>query len=153
MSIRQPTLKLRALPLKNAALVWAQASGGIEQQISGRASRRRSPHEYLATQQTIARSICKDKHFVYNPSMIQTFANAETESFFTTGILCRLSLLKSSSARQSTQSAPCRDQIEDLRLPPSNYLEALFGNRAGQWSVRINQQWRVSFSLRKWQCI
>jgi addiction module HigA family antidote len=34
---------------------------------------------------------------------------------------------------------------EDMRQPPSNRLEALSGKRAGQWSVRINDQWRVCF--------
>jgi toxin HigB-1 len=36
-------------------------------------------------------------------------------------------------------------RIEDLRLPPSNRLEALAHDRAGQWSIRINDQWRVCF--------
>ena len=36
-------------------------------------------------------------------------------------------------------------RIEDLRLPPSNRLEALSRDRAGQWSIRINDQWRVCF--------
>jgi toxin HigB-1 len=36
-------------------------------------------------------------------------------------------------------------RIEDMRLPPSNGLEQLRGDRAGQWSVRINDQWRVCF--------
>ena len=35
--------------------------------------------------------------------------------------------------------------ITDLRNPPSNWLEALKGDRKGQWSVRINNQWRVCF--------
>lgn len=35
--------------------------------------------------------------------------------------------------------------IQDLRLPPSNRLEALKGNRKGQWSIRINNQWRICF--------
>ncbi len=35
--------------------------------------------------------------------------------------------------------------IEDMRAPPGNRLEPLSGNRAGQWSVRINDQWRVCF--------
>ncbi|HEU0282918.1 MAG TPA: type II toxin-antitoxin system RelE/ParE family toxin, partial [Gallionella sp.] len=35
--------------------------------------------------------------------------------------------------------------IEDMRIPPGNRLEALKGDRAGQWSVRINDQWRVCF--------
>ena len=35
--------------------------------------------------------------------------------------------------------------LEDLRNPPSNHLESLRGNRAGQWSIRINLQWRLCF--------
>lgn len=35
--------------------------------------------------------------------------------------------------------------LEDLRVPPSNRLEALKGNRTGQHSIRINQQWRICF--------
>jgi len=36
-------------------------------------------------------------------------------------------------------------QIDDLKLPRSNHLEALRGDRKGQWSVRINDQWRICF--------
>jgi len=36
-------------------------------------------------------------------------------------------------------------EIQDLRFPPSNRLEALKGNRKGQWSIRINNQWRIRF--------
>ncbi len=35
--------------------------------------------------------------------------------------------------------------LEDLRVPPGNRLEALRGDRAGQHSIRINQQWRICF--------
>jgi len=35
--------------------------------------------------------------------------------------------------------------INDLRVPPANRLEKLSGNRAGQWRIRINDQWRVCF--------
>jgi len=35
--------------------------------------------------------------------------------------------------------------LQDLRVPPGNRLEALRGNRRGQWSVRINDQWRLCF--------
>jgi toxin HigB-1 len=38
--------------------------------------------------------------------------------------------------------------VADLRIPPANRLEKLRGNRAGQWSIRINDQWRVCFD---WQ--
>ena len=36
-------------------------------------------------------------------------------------------------------------QVQDLRVPPSNRLEALVGDREGQYSIRINQQWRLCF--------
>ncbi|ADH86865.1 type II toxin-antitoxin system RelE/ParE family toxin [Desulfurivibrio alkaliphilus] len=36
--------------------------------------------------------------------------------------------------------------IDDLRIPPANRLEKLSGNRAGQWSIRINDQWRICFT-------
>jgi proteic killer suppression protein len=35
--------------------------------------------------------------------------------------------------------------ITDLRVPPANHLEKLSGNRKGQWSIRINNQWRICF--------
>jgi toxin HigB-1 len=38
--------------------------------------------------------------------------------------------------------------VDDLRIPPSNHLEALKGTRKGQYSIRINKQWRICFS---WQ--
>jgi proteic killer suppression protein len=36
-------------------------------------------------------------------------------------------------------------RVEDLCMPPSNRLEALHGDRDGQWSIRINDQWRICF--------
>ena len=36
-------------------------------------------------------------------------------------------------------------RLEDMRAPPGNRLEALKGDRVGQWSIRINQQWRICF--------
>jgi proteic killer suppression protein len=38
--------------------------------------------------------------------------------------------------------------LEDLRVPPSNQLELLRGDRAGQYSIRVNQQWRICFVWR-----
>ena len=38
--------------------------------------------------------------------------------------------------------------LEDLRIPPANRLEKLKGNRAGQYSIRINDQWRICFEWR-----
>jgi toxin HigB-1 len=39
--------------------------------------------------------------------------------------------------------------VEDLRVPPGNRLEALSGNRKGQHSIRVNDQWRICFVWRK----
>ncbi len=39
--------------------------------------------------------------------------------------------------------------LQDLRVPPANRLEALKGDRNGQWSIRINQQWRICFIWRE----
>jgi len=43
--------------------------------------------------------------------------------------------------------------IDDMRAPPGNRLEALKGNRAGQWSVRINDQWRLCFRFRNGEAL
>ena len=77
--------------------------------------------------------------------MIQSFADSETERFFTTGKSRRLptDILYRASMRLTQLNAAT--QVEDLRLPPSNRLEALKHDRAGQWSIRINDQWRVCF--------
>jgi len=37
--------------------------------------------------------------------------------------------------------------LNDLRIPPNNRLEALYGDREGQYSIRINDQWRICFSM------
>jgi proteic killer suppression protein len=75
--------------------------------------------------------------------MIQNFANAETEQFYASGKSRRLphEIFKRAAMRLMQLDAATR--IEDLRLPPSNRLEALAHDRAGQWSIRINDQWRV----------
>lgn len=43
--------------------------------------------------------------------------------------------------------------LNDLRVPPSNRLEALRGNRKGQYSIRINDQWRLCFKWKKGDAI
>ena len=39
-------------------------------------------------------------------------------------------------------------RLEDLRRPPGNHLEALKGDRAGEYSIRINERWRICFRWR-----
>jgi proteic killer suppression protein len=77
--------------------------------------------------------------------MIRNFASTATEQFFVTGKSRRFpaEILKRAAMRLTQLNAATR--IEDLRLPPSNRLEALAHDRDGQWSIRINDQWRVCF--------
>jgi toxin HigB-1 len=77
--------------------------------------------------------------------MIQTFATSETENFFATGKSRRLpsEILKRTAMRLNQVHAVTK--IEDLRLPPSNHLEKLTGDKSDKWSIHINEQWRVCF--------
>jgi proteic killer suppression protein len=85
------------------------------------------------------------KQFVYDGCMIESFASDETESLFTTGKSRRLppEILKRALMRLTQLHAAT--EIEDLRLPPSNRLEALVGDLAGKWSIRVNDRWRLCF--------
>jgi len=48
-------------------------------------------------------------------------------------------------ARRKLRQLEIAGRLDDLRIPPGNRLEALKGNRAGQHSIRINDQWRLCF--------
>ena len=48
-------------------------------------------------------------------------------------------------ARRKLRQLEIANLIDDLRVPPGNHLEALKGDRTGQYSIRINDQWRVCF--------
>ena len=48
-------------------------------------------------------------------------------------------------ARRKLRQIEIAGRLEDLRVPPGNHLEALKGDRSGQCSIRINDQWRVCF--------
>jgi proteic killer suppression protein len=77
--------------------------------------------------------------------VIRSFASSETERFFVSGKSRRLPPeIRTRAAMRLTQlNAAVR--IDDLRFPPSNRLEALKHDRKGQWSIRINDQWRLCF--------
>ena len=87
----------------------------------------------------------KNKQIVYNCDVIESFASAETERLFATGKSRRLppDILRRAVMRLTQLDAAT--VIDDLRLPPSNRLEVLSGSRVGQWSIRINEQWRICF--------
>jgi proteic killer suppression protein len=48
-------------------------------------------------------------------------------------------------ARRKLEMLEAAERLEDLMAPPGNRLEALRGSRAGQYSIRINDQWRICF--------
>jgi proteic killer suppression protein len=81
--------------------------------------------------------------------VIRSFADADTERFFVSGKSRRFArdILKRAMMRLKQLDAATR--LEDLRMPPSNRLEALKGNMAGKYSIRINDQWRVCFRFDK----
>ncbi len=85
------------------------------------------------------------KQFVYFFFMIHSFSDAETRRFYTTGQSRRYPPSIQTRAAMRLTQLDSITRLDDLRLPPSNRLERLKGNRIGQWSIRINNQWRVCF--------
>ncbi len=81
--------------------------------------------------------------------MIRSFADDETERFYASGKSRRLPPIIQRRAAMRLTQLDAATSIEDLRLPPSNRLEALKHDRSGQWSIRINQQWRVCFRFER----
>ena len=81
----------------------------------------------------------------YPCRVIKTFADKETQRLFLTGKSRRLppDLLKRAVRRlEYLAYATC---LDDLKVPPSNRLHGLKGDREGQYSISINDQWRVCF--------
>ena len=76
--------------------------------------------------------------------MIQSFANTDTEQLFVEEKNRRFNAIARVALRKLIQLNRARN-IEDLKVPPGSRLEALKGNRAGNHSIRINQQWRIVF--------
>ena len=76
--------------------------------------------------------------------MIETFRCNDTEALFAGRRIGRFAAVESAAMRKLAMLNRA-GRVEDLRAPPGNRLEALRGDRAGQWSVRINDQWRLCF--------
>jgi toxin HigB-1 len=78
--------------------------------------------------------------------VIKTFADRDTEQFWRTGKSKGMppANLRSVAKRKLTR-LDMATTLDDLKSPPGNHLEALAGDRAGQHSIRINNQFRVCF--------
>jgi toxin HigB-1 len=77
--------------------------------------------------------------------MIKTFANKETAAAFKGLSVKRFPVDIRVRIRSKLQQLNVSSLLEDLRVPPGNRLESLKGDRLGQYSIRINAQWRICF--------
>jgi proteic killer suppression protein len=77
--------------------------------------------------------------------MIRSFADKATERLFRVGICPARWRSIEAVVLRKLDMVDSVTRLEDLQSPPGNRLEALKGNRAGQYSIRVNQRWRVCF--------
>ena len=80
--------------------------------------------------------------------MVRSWADAEAEKLFKLRRSKRLPVDIQRVALRKLLMLDAAVSLEDLTVPPANRLEKLKGDRAGQWSIRVNDQWRVCF---KWK--
>lgn len=76
--------------------------------------------------------------------MIRGFADKDSQRLFDDKRVRRFQAIER-QARRKLLLLDAAVSLDDLRVPPGNHLEALAGNRVGQHSIRINQQWRICF--------
>lgn len=77
--------------------------------------------------------------------MIATFHDKESEKIWRGQFSRHLPTQIQAVARRKLRMLNNARVIDDLRIPPANRLERLTGDREGQWSIRINDQWRICF--------
>lgn len=75
---------------------------------------------------------------------IRSFRDRDTQALFEGKRIARFANIESVALRKLAMLNRVV-QVDELRIPPQNRLEALKGDRKGQWSMRINDQWRVCF--------
>jgi proteic killer suppression protein len=80
--------------------------------------------------------------------VIKTFKDRDTERLFRREPVKRLGPDVQRVALRKLRMLDAATVLDDLRVPPANRLEKLKGDRAGQFSIRVNQQWRVCFVWR-----
>jgi toxin HigB-1 len=76
--------------------------------------------------------------------MIRSFKCSDTETL-AKGYRIKRFVNIATIARRKLRQLEIAGNLEDLRIPPGNRLEVLKGDRTGQYSIRINQQWRICF--------
>lgn len=79
--------------------------------------------------------------------MIISFSDSDTERLFRSKPVRRFKNIERTARRKLLQ-LHAAGELRSLRIPPGNMLEALAGDRKGQHSIRINEQWRICF---KWK--
>ncbi len=79
--------------------------------------------------------------------MIRSFADKETEKVFNQQFSKKLPQSIQRVALRKLMMIDNAENINDLRVPPANYLEQLYGDRQGQYSIRINRQYRICFTV------
>jgi proteic killer suppression protein len=77
--------------------------------------------------------------------MILGFRDRETEQVWRGKLSRKLPREIQQVARRKLRMLNNAKTLQDLRIPPANRLEALKGERKGQWSIRVNDQWRICF--------
>ncbi|TGL93473.1 type II toxin-antitoxin system RelE/ParE family toxin [Leptospira barantonii] len=77
--------------------------------------------------------------------MIRSFRSPETEKVWNQEFSKKLPNQIQKTAYRKLVMLSRSKHIDDLKIPPSNHLEKLSGNRSGQYSIRINDQWRICF--------
>lgn len=77
--------------------------------------------------------------------MIRSFADKETERLFNRGRIKKISPVVQRPGLRKLVLLDAAESLDDLRVPPGNRLEKLRGDREGQYSIRVNDQWRVCF--------
>ena len=82
-------------------------------------------------------------------AVIKSFADKRAAAVFAGFVVKALPNQMQNRARAKLLAIDAAKQPDDLRVPPGNRLEALHGDRRGQYSIRINEQWRICFEWRE----
>jgi proteic killer suppression protein len=77
--------------------------------------------------------------------MIESFASDDTKKIFLGKVSTKLPKDMQRTARRKLIYLDDAEDLQDLLAPPGNHLEKLKGNRSGQYSIRINDKWRICF--------